>query len=188
MTARRKYKRGKPNSLPGPLLPPEGTDWGAAMKALPSDRHRAFVLALYQVSPGHGANVKAAKLAGFGTSRSSPESWSSIAYALAHDERVQEAIHEMDQKMIRAAAPRALRAMVGLIEDPEHKDHARAIGMALDRTHPVQTVHTVNVNQRKTVVVTTAEVLDRINQLARQAGILPDQLPPMIDVTPPKHR
>ena len=26
-----------------------GTEWGPAMKALPSDRHRAFVLSLYQI-------------------------------------------------------------------------------------------------------------------------------------------
>ena len=88
------------------------------MKALPSDRHRAFVLSLYQIKPGHGAHVTAAKLAGFGTSTTSPQSWSVIASRLAHDERILAAIYEQDQVHIRASAPRAVRALGNLIEDP----------------------------------------------------------------------
>ena len=65
-----------------------GAEWGPAMKALPSDRHRAFVLSLYQIKPGYGAHVKAAKLAGFGSSTSSAKSWSTIAARLAHDEKI----------------------------------------------------------------------------------------------------
>jgi phage terminase small subunit len=94
------------------------------MKALPSEKHRMFVLALYQVKSGYGANVKAAKLAGFGTKTSSAKSWSVIASRLAHDERILAAIREMDEKMIRSSAPRAIRALSSLIETPNHKDHA----------------------------------------------------------------
>jgi hypothetical protein len=72
-----------------PLDPVDAQD-GPMMKALPTDRHRAFVRALYQVKSGHGANVKAAKLAGFGTPSSSPQSMATIASRLAHDERVLE--------------------------------------------------------------------------------------------------
>jgi hypothetical protein len=77
------------------------------MKALPFDRQRAFVLALYQIKPGYGANVKAAQLAGFGTSTTSAKSWSALASMYANDERVQAALFEEDQKRIRASAPRA---------------------------------------------------------------------------------
>ena len=122
-----------------------GAEWGPAMKALPSDRHRAFVLALYQIKPGYGAHVKAAKLAGFGTSTTSAKSWSTIGARLAHEERILAALFEEDQKRIRASAPRAIRALQHLIEDPEHKDHARGIGMVLDRVHPLETRHTVDV-------------------------------------------
>src|SRR5262245_53557142 len=106
----------KPNKLDPALAeaiahPPDGTEWGPAMKALPSDRHRAFVLALYQIRPGYGAQVKAAKMAGFGTSTSSAKSWSVIASQLAHDEKILEALREEDQKRIRASAPRAVRAL-----------------------------------------------------------------------------
>ena len=137
-----------PNKLDPALaeaLAGDGTaEWGPAMKAL-SDRHKAFVLALYTIRPGYGANVKAAKLAGFGTSKSTPKSWSVIAATLAHNEKVLAALHEEDQKRIRASAPRAIRALTNLIEDPEHKDHARGIGMVLDRVHPAETRHTVDV-------------------------------------------
>jgi phage terminase small subunit len=116
------------------------------MKVLPSDRHRAFVLALYQIKPGYGAHVTAAKLAGFGSSTSSPKSWSVIASRLAHDEKILAALHEEDQKHIRASAPRAVRALGRLIEDPDHKDHARGIAMVLDRVHPTEQRHVVDVH------------------------------------------
>jgi hypothetical protein len=143
---RRKRRRGVPNQLAEPLTPVDGTEWGPCMKALRSDRHRAFVLALYQVPPGHGAQVRAAKLAGFGTSKSTPQSWSVIASSLAHDEKILAALHEEDQKRIRASAPRAIRALTNLIEDPGHRDHVRGIGMVLDRVHPTETRHTVDVH------------------------------------------
>jgi hypothetical protein len=141
---RRKGKPGKPNELPADVAQAfkmGQTEWGPAMKALPSDRHRSFVLALYEVPRGYGANVAAAKMAGFGTSKSTPKSWSVIASKLAHDERILAALAEEDQKRIRASAPRAIRALQHLIEDPEHKDHGRAIGMVLDRVHPTEQRH-----------------------------------------------
>ena len=117
---------------------------GPAMMALPTDRHRAFVRALYQVKPGHGANVKAAKLAGWGQPLSSPASMATIASRLAHDERVLAAIREEDEKRIRSSAPRAIAALSALVENPKSKDHARGIAMILDRVHPVETVVKVN--------------------------------------------
>jgi phage terminase small subunit len=165
-----------------PLEPVDAID-GPAMLALPTDRHRAFVRALYQVKPGHGANVKAAKLAGFGTPSSSAQSMATIASRLAHDKRVLEAIREEDEKRIRSSAPRAISALSALIENPKHRDHARGIAMVLDRVHPVETV--VKVNHDATPALrATADVLARIATLAAQAGIDVSKLPPMIDVTP----
>jgi hypothetical protein len=182
----RKPRRRKPqrvfNKLAEPLPVVDGTDWGPAMKALPSDRHRAFVLALYQIKPGYGAHVRAAQIAGFGTSTSSSKSWSVIASRLAHDERVLAALHEEDQKRIRASAPRAVRALAHLIEDPDHRDHARAIGMVLDRVHPIETTHHVKVDHSHKIVA-TEQVLERIRQLALAAGLNPQALPPRIDGT-----
>jgi phage terminase small subunit len=143
---RRKGKRGVPNTLQEPLPVVDGTEWGECMAALASDRHRAFVLALYQIKPGYGAHVKAAKLAGWGTSTTSAKSWSVIATRLAHDPKILAAIHEEDQKRIRASAPRAIRALEHLIEDPTHREHGRAIGMVLDRVHGVEQRHVVDVH------------------------------------------
>ncbi|WFU37748.1 hypothetical protein QA640_25135 [Bradyrhizobium sp. CB82] len=166
------------------LAPLEAVDAqdGPAMKALPSDRHRAFVRALYQVKPGHGANVKAAKLAGFGTPESTPQSMATIASRLAHDERVLAAIYEEDQKHIRASAPRAIRALSSLIENPNSRDHARGIAMVLDRVHPSETVHNVKVEHEASASMrVTAEVIEKIMALAARANVAA-----MIDVTPQK--
>ncbi len=173
--------RGKRREL-APLEPVDAKD-GPAMLALPTDRHRAFVRALYTVRPGHGARVKAAKLAGFGTRQSSPQSMATIASRLSHDERVLAAIAEEDQKFIRSSAPRAMGALSRLIENPHAKDHARGIAMVLDRTMPLETV--VNVRRDVTPAFkTTAEVLLRIAELAARAGIDVTKMPPLIDAAP----
>jgi nucleotide-binding universal stress UspA family protein len=182
---RRKPKRGKPNALSADVMaalaPGDGADWGPKMKALPSDRHRIFVLSLYQIPRGHGAQVKAAKMAGFGTATTSANSWSVIASRLAHDDKILEALREEDERRIRASAPRAIRALEHLIETPDHKDHGRAIGMVLDRVHPAETTHTLKVEHRVPVMVATAEVLERIAKLAARAGLDPLRLAPPID-------
>jgi phage terminase small subunit len=110
--------RKRPKGVRRELAPLEEIDAqdGPMMKALPTDRHRAFVRALYTVRPGHGANVKAAKLAGFGSLTSSPQSMATIASRLAHDDRVLAAIREEDEKHIRSSAPRAISALSRLIE------------------------------------------------------------------------
>ncbi|OAF11775.1 hypothetical protein AYJ54_07905 [Bradyrhizobium centrolobii] len=155
---------------------------GPAMKALPTDRHRLFVRALYQVKPGHGAQVKAARMAGWGSPTSTPKTMSVIASRLAHDPRVQAALYEEDQKRIRATAPRAIKALAALVEDPKHRDHARGIAMVLDRLHPIETTHKVTVeHEASSSMKATAEVMERILALAARAGV-----PAMIDVTPQK--
>lgn len=69
MTGSQKLARRGSKNLPAVSV--GGPEWGPAMNAL-TEKQRRFVLALYQVKPGHGAQVKAAKLAGYGTPRSSP--------------------------------------------------------------------------------------------------------------------
>jgi hypothetical protein len=179
-TTPRKRPKAQRREL-APLEPIDVED-GPAMKALPTDRHRAFVRALYQVKPGHGSGVKAAKLSGWGQPLSSAASMATIASRLMHDERILAAIHEEDQKRIRASAPRAISALSALVENPKHKDHARGIAMVLDRVHPAETQHVVKVeHQASSSMKATAEVFARIMDLAARANV-----PPMIDVTPEK--
>jgi hypothetical protein len=159
--AHRKRSNGKRRKLE-PIEPIDAED-GPKMKALRSDRHRAFVRALYDVKPGFGFAVKAAKLSGWGCETSSPQSMATIASRLMHDESVLEAIHEEDQKHIRASAPRAIRALSHLIENPLHRDHARGISLVLDRVHPAQTRHQVDVHHH--TVDHTAEAVAQLRML-----------------------
>jgi phage terminase small subunit len=162
--ATRKRRPGKRREL-APLEEIDAVD-GPKMKALPTDRHRAFVRALYEVRPGHGASVKAAKAAGWGCETSTPQSMATIASRLAHDERVLDAIREEDEKRIRASAPRAIRALSSLIENPASRDHARGIAMVLDRVHPAETQHTVKVQHDVTPDFReTAQIHARIAEL-----------------------
>ena len=121
--------------------------WGPAMEVL-DDRRKAFVLELYAAPLGQGSAAGAARRAGFGTAKSSALSMEVIASRLMHDDRVVAAFAEEDKRRIRRAAPRAIRALERLVEDPDHKDHARSISMILDRTHPVETRHEVSVVHR----------------------------------------
>jgi hypothetical protein len=163
--ATRKRPKGKRRELAP--LEDIGTQDGPKMKALPNDRWRAFVLALYEVRAGHGARVKAAKLAGFGCETSTPQTMCNIANRLMHDERILEAINEVDGKRIRGIAPRGVRALEHLIETPGHRDHARGIAMLLDRVHPAETTHFVKVQHDATPnFKDTAQVMARIAELA----------------------
>jgi phage terminase small subunit len=102
------------------------------------------------------------------------------ASRLIHDEKIQAALREHDQKVLRAAAPRALRALHGMVEDPEHKDHARAVGMVLDRVHPVETVHHVR-SEHRHAVVATEQVLERIREIAGRVGLDSERMPAPIE-------
>jgi hypothetical protein len=166
----RKRPKGKRRELE-PLEPIDAQD-GPAMKALPTDRHRAFVRALYSVRPGWGASVKAAKQAGFGTPTSSAQSMATIASRLRHDDRILAAIAEEDQKYIRSSAPRAMGALSRLIENPNAKDHVLGIAMVLDRTMPVEQLHTVKHEHDVTPnAMNTAQILQRIAELCSKFNI-----------------
>ena len=161
----------------------EPTKLGPAMQSLPNDRQRAFVCALYDDDAprkGDGLLIYAARAAGYGTPTSSTKSLRVIANRIVHDGRVQAAIVEHSRSVLRAVPPEAIRALKELIRDPKARDHARAIAMVIDRTDPLQTLHTVRVEDtRPPSPEITQKVLDRINELARRAGLL--QAPQVID-------
>jgi hypothetical protein len=160
----------------------ERTEWGPAMAALPNDRQRAFVVALYgEEAPrkGDGLLIYAARAAGYGTPTSSTKSLGVIANRIVHDGRVQAAIVEHSRSVLRAVPPEAIRALKDLIRDPKARDHARAIAMVIDRTDPLQTLHTVRVEDtRPPSPEVTQKVLDRIEELMQRAGMIP--LPPNV--------
>lgn len=157
--------------------------FGPKMLALPSDRHRDFVIALFAVRAGHGAAARAARAANFGSATSSPKSIATISSRLMHNEAVIEAMREYGEQFLRGAGPNALRALEKLILTPSHKGHERAVAAIVDRLYPVETVQTVNVRHDATPSLrATAEVLERIAAVATRLGIDARSLPPLIDV------
>jgi phage terminase small subunit len=162
----------------------DGVAYGPAMQAL-TERRRRFVEAMFEVKPGRGAPVRAARRAGYGSPTSTMNAMAVIAHRLVHDPRVQAALFEIGRARLHSLAPQALYAVARLIENPEHRDHARALGMVLDRTHMIETRHEVLVRRDpEPIVQATERVLARIAELARAAGIDDRRLPKLIDVTP----
>jgi phage terminase small subunit len=153
-------------SDPAALL--EGVRLGPAMEKLPSDRQRLFVLCLFEVKPGHGQYARAFRMAGYRAR--TVQICSANACRLAHDERVQAAIIEEQNRRLIALAPGALRALQHLIGNPRHRDHARAVAMVLDRAAPVETTLNVRREERH-VLVDPDRVMAQITQIAKRVGV-----------------
>jgi hypothetical protein len=155
---------------------PETIQFGPKMAAL-SEKRRALVVALFDddaPSKGDGLLPWAARKAGYGTATSSTRSLGNIAGRIIHDDAVQDGIKEHSHRVMRAIPPEAIRALKALIRNPDHREHMRAIATVLDRTDPLQTLHTVKVEDaRPPSPEITAKVLERIDELARRAGLLP---------------
>jgi hypothetical protein len=153
-------------------------EWGPKMQALSNDRRRAFVCALYdEQAPmkGDGLLIYAAKKAGYGNKEgtSTNEALGVIGARLVQDESVHDAIAEYSRNLVRVISPEAVRAVRNLIRNPKAKDHARAVGMILDRIAPVETTHTVKVEDNRPPSREAMErVLARIDELAVRAGVM----------------
>lgn len=91
------------------MIPAE-IDWGPAMKALPNDRWRAFVMAM--VNMGVGVNhAECARMAGFDDGGNS-EGYSKVqGHHLSHDPRVQAAIQEVGRSRLRALTTEAIKCL-----------------------------------------------------------------------------
>jgi hypothetical protein len=146
-------------------------EYGPAMRALPNNKWRAFVdfyLVLPPSRTGRFSNqAEAARRAGFGTPRSKPIDMASTAWQLMRDERMQAAIAEEAHKLLRSCAPEAAKALIELVRNPEHKDHAKGIGMMLARTDPEITRHDMNITHR--VIDPEQEELEELRAL-RELG------------------
>jgi hypothetical protein len=159
-TALRKQAKAKSREVAE--LEPGEAMLGPKMLAL-SGKQQKFVIALFTtVMPGRGAGTKAARIAGFGTPTSSPASIATISSRLMNDDRVL-GMREYGERFIRSTAPAAIRAMHKLILTPSHKDHGRAVGMLLDRVHPAETRHQVDVHHH--AVDHTAEAVAQLRLL-----------------------
>jgi hypothetical protein len=153
-------------------------EWGPKMLALPNDRWRNFVMALYdEEAPrkNDGLLLYAIRKAGFGTPTSTTKAMSVQADRVCYDERTQRAIAEYSIAVVRAGlAPDVVRGIRNVVNDPKHRDHGRVLMGVYDRLDPAHTLHTVKVeDHRPASPEITQKVLDRIDELARRAGLLP---------------
>jgi hypothetical protein len=146
---------------------------GPAMRALPNDRWRAFVEFYLLEKPGRGAQTAAARRAGFGKPGTRPILMANIAARLMRDERIVAALAEEARKILRAGAPAAAKALINLVNNPDHKDHARAVGMLLARTDPEVQRHDLHVTHK--IVDPDQEALEELRAL-RQLGTSQEKL------------
>lgn len=136
---------------------------GPCMAAL-TDLQRQFVLALLQTGC---SNAKAAQLAGYA---GNADVLKSAGWRLAHDARIQAAIQEEAQKLIRSTAGMAIGVITEIARDPnvEPKDRLKAAVELLNRSGlPSQTEHKITVER---VNRTSAEIIAEIRTLAGDLG------------------
>ena len=115
-----------------PLIPmPPQASFGPAMMALPTDAQRAFVIGLviYGLS-----QIEAGRQAGF--SARSPHALDVQSSRLAHDDRIQAAILEEGQRLMRTQGPKSIHTLVAIRDSKtaSDKDRMAAAKDLLDRS------------------------------------------------------
>jgi phage terminase small subunit len=142
---------------------------GPAMRAL-TPLQQQFVMALIQSGC---SQTKAAELAGY---KGGPDVWKVRGYELAHDPRVQRAMHEEALKRIRSTAPMAIRVLETLAGNAKVKPETRlkAATELLNRSglHPTSE-HIVTVDRPE---MDQRELVRRIAALAKEQGLDPIKL------------
>lgn len=146
-------------------------EMGPAMRALPNDRWRAFVVALVTGKQGKGAQTNAYRAAGFASN--SPRAQRVEASKMVRDERIIAAVGEECRKFLRVGHPIAIHALFNMINDTKHRDHARAVGMLLDRVDPVTTRHDMLVTHQH--ISPDQEALEELRAL-RQLNVTREKL------------
>jgi len=151
----------------------EDTQLGPRMRAL-NERQRAFVVAF--VENGSQNYEKAYISAGYAITGAQPNS-----SRLAHNPKIQAAILEETSNRLHASAPLALKSVIALMLNPDHKDHFAAAKHVLAATG-FNSRQSIDVNHSGQVDVSFADLRAQIERL-RRAGL--ENLPaPMIDITP----
>lgn len=151
------------------MIPPQ-TEMGPAMRALP-ERWQVFVMAM--VMQGDKVNqTEAARIAGYS---GAPDVVKVTGHHLAHDSRIQAAIHEMAVRRVRASTLMATAVLekIAADDEAENKDRIKAAEMLLNRGGlPSRTIS----EQHVTVTVTKEQQIQEVLQLARVLGLEPKKL------------
>lgn len=163
-------------------LPPEA-ELGPAMRALPNDVWRRFVLVCNQpTATGRVNHAQAAHDAGFQTENRS--SLAALGHRLAHDERIQAALLEESKRTMGAALPVAMATVIQILLNPAAKDamKLRAAQILFDRGGiPQRTEHEVVVHHTES----RSQMIDRVIRLAKDMGLDPAKLLGQVGETMP---
>src|ERR1019366_4030555 len=111
---------------------PDAEDCGPAMFALASDAERAWVIAKVETGCSNG---DAARLAGYCADNPSLDNLKSTGYAIAHRQRIQDALLEVSRKLMRSQGPRSILTLARIRDDKaaENKDRIKAAVELLNR-------------------------------------------------------
>ena len=156
----------------------DAPQWGPAMAALPSDRWRRFVVAIYdEEAPrkGKGLWPWAMERAGF---KSKDSTVAGIgAQRLLHDPRLKKACAEYSRTVPRSLSPVTIKAVRELLENPKSKHHAKAIDAVLNRSDPLpHPSTTINIDNTVRVEMSGDQMYARIRELALKHGLDADAL------------
>jgi hypothetical protein len=170
---------------------PAGVTWGPKMAALRSDKHRLFCLLMASMpwSKPTGLAVACAKEAGFGSTKSTPRSWASIAWSLTNDQKIQEALTECGRRGLVALGLRGLRRIGEIVEDSSHKDNFRAASVAINSAYSNPSLHLHEHLEHHAHIhagMTGQAVLDRIHALAKKIGIGADVVDALLHSNNPR--
>lgn len=117
----------------GKQLAPFEPKMGPAMASLASEKQRAFVDALFDVPPGRGAMVAAARVAGY---QGDPHSMTATANRLMRDPKIQAAITEETKRKMRGLGPAAVSAIAGILGNTLHRDQLKAALAVINKVDP----------------------------------------------------
>jgi phage terminase small subunit len=120
------------------LAPFDDAEPGPAMRALATDKQRAFVSALLEAPDLTDDQAFAARCAGYGTETSSKQTISAIASRLMSDELVHAAIFEEAHRRFRSLGRLAVASIDRILRDQKHPKHAHVAMQLASLLWPAQ--------------------------------------------------
>ena len=144
----------------------EEAEYGPAMKALKTDKRRAFVN--YVISTGGTNMTKAAQHAGYASN--SEQAASVAGYKLSHDPRIIAALREEGERRVGTHLGMALQTIIDIASTPLHKDAFKA-ATAIAAMAGVQ-----QVQRSEHHVVHHTSLMDDVRAAAAVLGVDPDAL------------
>jgi phage terminase small subunit len=163
------------------LTPVDDAELGPRMRALASDKQRAFVLALLETPDLTDDQAFAARVAGYGTPDSSAKSISAIASRLMSDELVHAALCEEAHRRFRGLGRLAVASLDRILRDQKHPKHAHVAVQLASLLWPAQASLKVehrheHRHEHRLSSADLERARERIAELAARLGV-----PPIVD-------